>query len=101
MSKGLGKREREILDALNDMPDWPRLSMVIPFIDPPNPIDSMLGWKPTHSNNYSSYKRAVRSLRAKGLIETRSNSKVCWLKRTHRTGPLRPWEKEGRGADEI
>lgn len=89
MSRGLGKVERAILEMLDKVPAHQcTLAGLLWLIEPKSPDALMMGAMATDSPNYSSYKRAVRSLREKGYIVTRSTAKECWIKRTSPTGTL-------------
>ncbi len=94
MSRGLGKVEKKILETIGRH----RLciSNLIPFMYPPSPMGATFGARPTDCDNYSSIKRAVRSLERKGLIRRWSGSKWCLIERTDvkRTPPTGTLKKD-------
>jgi len=82
MSRGLGKVERDIIEYLQKldkkgMPTRIYLSMFCRMIYEPSPMALILGQPNSYSKEYSSLKRASKSLERKGLIKRWSNARCC------------------------
>jgi hypothetical protein len=77
VSRGLGKRERQVLETLSEL-GQPALSGLIKgdeywYLESLCEEDSedKFGWAKSSRSEVESVRRAVRSLRRKGLVETR------------------------------